>query len=216
MAETLERLVRQLARAFWGRIVVKPLCSSRDLEIRGGLSSRDVPIHPLRPEGRVASAAFVRWRNLEVQRCGSWLGRPESLEVRGGLSWMGEARTRGAVRRVVVGWRLRIGQELDRIRILPHERTNRLGFLKNLPRPEGASLLEAFSPIIKGLVARSVLDKRSGKLWVWYRPSSVREAPQHLALLRVAADRENPLRWVWLPARKGSPRNPSGGERNDR
>lgn len=207
MEEALEKLARHLSRAFWGRIVVRPLSSSRDLEVRDALVSREAKVQPLRAEARVAAAGFAQWRRMEVRTCGAWLGRAGALRVQGGpladLGSGGALSFRQRVKRVVLGWRLRIPSETERIRLLPQERSNRLAYLKNLPHPEGASLLAAFSPIIEGLVVKSVLDKRSGKLWVWYRSSRTRELPKHLALLRVGADRENPLRWVWLPARKG-------------
>ena len=93
----------------------------------------------------------------------------------------------------------RVRHGLMRIANFPIYRKNRLNFIKNPPKIEKATILALFSPIFRDSVIKTVLDKSSGNLLVWYERKRVSGEPQHLLLVRVFGAKE-PLQWIWLPA----------------
>ena len=95
----------------------------------------------------------------------------------------------------------RVRHGLMRIANFPIYRKNRLNFIKNPPKIEKATILALFSPIFRDSVIKTVLDKSSGNLLVWYERKRVSGEPQHLLLVRVFGAKE-PLEWIWLPAAK--------------
>jgi hypothetical protein len=202
--EERSRLLETLRRLFMGRIAVRPFPVSlgRFPEIRN--ITRIPAVRGGIPGERVVISQCFRWRNKAVEAprrivfsegasIGAIAFSPLKTDVRI-VSLAGLSVTPRNGRTLING--------------LPHYRTNQLGFFREKPLFEGASVLALFTPIIKDGVVRSALDKGSGRLCVWMDPRTNAERPFHLLLVRRLSGPPS-ISWVWLPVSRRE--SPGGG-----
>ncbi|EHM09624.1 hypothetical protein TheveDRAFT_0460 [Thermanaerovibrio velox DSM 12556] len=188
--ESIEGLVRVLNRLFLGRVRVRSWGGSQGCEVLSLRADRGVLVKSMGLVPRVVEASFVRWGRMRVGTPGRWLFDPKAVVVAGGLEGYD-----AVVKAVPFRLRGRVERGLERVIDLPQERANRVRYFPL--EIKGASVMAVFYPIIKGLVKRSVLDKRSGRLLLWYRDGVSSERPARLLMVRVFGA-EDPVRWIWL------------------
>lgn len=187
-------LAERLGRLFVGRLPVHRLeVPSRELTVR---SSRRVPV--------ISSLCLTP--EVHMARCLDWARLPVRTTAMGPLL-RGVACRRVpldlpeiSARRGLSPLTVTCGRiERSRLVALPQERSNRIRFLKNRWKSEGASALALFSPIIRGSLSKSILDKQSGSLLCWVDPSSRATEPFFLLLLRRRDKKGHSLEWLWFP-----------------
>ena len=204
MSRLLEEIRRKLSRVFLGRIVVRELSGLRRVT-RPKIETyhRGALVIPMRIEPRVNSALFVKWKNTAAKSAGSLMSYRSSARL--GISRVNLRTAKmPEVKRYKLNLKRRASarQAMSRINKTPSQRNNRIGFLKNPPKMEHATLLALYSPIYQEKVIKSALDKSSGNLLFWYDNRRVKMGEKyHLLLLRVFGA-EEPLKWVWLPTDK--------------
>jgi hypothetical protein len=199
MGESLDVLRKVLARLFRGRVEVRsePLPPPRVVEIRK--LREGVRVEPLRVPSRVIAAGFFEWGRMRPHVAGNLLGRDVSTPKKVVLVAR-EAKALG--RRIRLAPRLREAKALA-VR-LPQTRRNRIAYLKEESRPKGASLLAVYSPIMRGQLRKSAIDKRSGDLLLWFDSKESRgERPSALALCRPRGAGAH-LEWVWFSTKSSS------------
>ncbi len=198
MAQILADIAQKLSRLFLGRICVRHIDMLRERETTAiRTHRRSIEITTMRSHPRVGSARFIEWKNTKAQSAGSLLGKLGKIKPKK----IAFSLKSGSIKKVSLGLQGAKGVRdgLLRIANLPIYRKNRLNFIKNPPKIEKATILALFSPIIRDRAAKTVLDKSSGNLLVWYERKRVSGEPQHLLLVRVFGAKE-PLQWIWLPA----------------
>lgn len=81
---------------------------------------------------------------------------------------------------------------------LPQERRNRLSFVAEKLRPHHARELNLayFYPIIEDNVARLVLNKQDGTLFLWYNPNGRAFSPKGLYMSKRMGDKDVNWRWI--------------------
>ncbi|MCX7828427.1 MAG: hypothetical protein N2315_04365 [Thermanaerothrix sp.] len=188
--DSIEGILGALSRLFLGRVKVRSWAVARGCEVLSLRGGRDVRVRSMGLSPRVVEASFVKWGRMRVESPGRWLFDPKAVRVFGGLH-VYEAAVKG----VPLGLRGRVVGGLERVAGLPQERSNRIRYCAL--EIKGASVMAVFYPIIRGLVKRSVLDKRSGRLLLWYRDGPSRERSVRLLMVRVFGA-EDPVRWIWL------------------
>ncbi|MBP8784824.1 MAG: hypothetical protein KBH12_05020 [Synergistaceae bacterium] len=212
MAQILADIAQKLSRLFLGRIRVRSLDPFHEREATViHTHRRPLEIMRMRADPRVGSACFVAWKNQKARSAGSLLGKlgeiktkQISLALKGGnVKAIPLNQQEGKVKKISLKLQRakRVRHGLMRIANFPIYRKNRLNFIKNPPKIEKATILALFSPIFRDSVIKTVLDKSSGNLLVWYERKRVSGEPQHLLLVRVFGAKE-PLEWIWLPAAK--------------
>ncbi len=190
-------LTSRLARFFAGRVPVRQLeISPRPPQVTKLNALRALPsISRLCLEPRVRKARCLEWSRLAVKT--SAIGALRCEAACRHVPFAGkEATVRQGVRPFSV-----TGRKFDekRLRALPQERSNRVRYLGDRWRPQGASVLALFSPIIKDSLFKSALDKRTGSLLCWMDPASRATDPFSLLLLRRRDAKDQPLEWLWFP-----------------
>lgn len=200
----LSEIGRKLSRLFLGRIVVKtPGELHREEPPTVSTHFRAADVQMMRPEPRVGSALFVKWKKSRPKSAGSLLG---GNLLRGfkvsGVSFDMHMKNPVKKYRLSLDKRAVAKNGMWRMKRLPQMRKNRLNYLRVKPKFERATLLALYSPLFQSKVKRSALDKASGNLLFWYENDRIKLGERyHLLLLRVFSGSE-PLKWVWLPADK--------------
>ncbi|WP_281746129.1 hypothetical protein [Thermanaerovibrio acidaminovorans] len=202
MRGTLDWALEALGRIFLGRVRVRSGLRSRMGRVLGGLPHRELRVIRRALEARFISASFVRWRSVRVASASRWVLDPRSVRVSGGLS-LPEGRVLGFrvrekepwVGTVPLGRCPAVLEGLGLVASLPQERSNRIRYAPM--ELKGASAIALFYPIMRDIVKRSVLDKRSGRLLLWYHGAQSGGKPARLLMVRVFGA-EDPIRWVWL------------------
>lgn len=93
--------------------------------------------------------------------------------------------------------KLRIWKPLKQIQALPIERKNMLKYQKNKPKTAVNEVILAwYWPIVDKAVIKLVLDKQSGKLLVWYSPTSRQHKARGVYLIRRLGEQKPEWRWV--------------------
>jgi hypothetical protein len=188
--------MEKLARLFAGRVPVHSLrLPERHLPV---LSSRsDVPLHRLCLTPPIKAARFLAWKRLPARTTALGPLRYEAacqgVPLMAGVS-VSKAETlltaAPSCHRILS----------SRLVSLPQSRTNRLRYLAERWKPEGASVLALFSPIIKDSLLRSALDKQTGSLLCWMNPAPGKGDPFFLLLLSKGGQGgQRTMEWVWLP-----------------
>ena len=212
MAQILADIAQKLSRLFLGRIRVRSLDPFHEREATViHTHRRPLEIMRMRADPRVGSACFVAWKNQKARSAGSLLGKLGEIKTkqislalkRGNVKAIPLNPQEGKVKKISLKLQRakRVRHGLMRIAYFPIYRKIRLNFIKNPPKIEKATILALFSPIFRDSVIKTVLDKSSGNLLVWYERKRVSGEPQHLLLVRVFGAKE-PLEWIWLPAAK--------------
>lgn len=200
MAQLLDSIAQKLSRLFLGRICVRRVELLREQKTTAISSHhRIIEVTPVRTQPRVDAARFIQWRDTKAKSAGSLLGKLGKIKVKKRVFRL----KGGTMGRVSLGFKRagRVRNGLMKIANLPIYRKNRLNFIKNPPKIDRATILALFSPIIGDRVARTILDKSSGNLLVWYQKKRIGGQPQQLLLVRVFGAKE-PLQWIWLPSEK--------------
>lgn len=200
MAVSLAEIGKKLSRIFLGRITVHNIAAGR--EVRAlviATHARTLETYPVRSTPRVGAALFVEWKHSTARAAGPILGSRLDQRLKVAPISFDRLRT-PKVKGGMTTFEKRCAAHDGRRHLLkmPQTRRNRANFLKNPPRFAKSSLLAFFSPVFQDCVAKSSLDKASGRLMLWYdehRRAAGR--PSHLLLFRVFEGKE-PLRWVWL------------------
>ncbi|QTX31638.1 hypothetical protein KAR29_09755 [Aminithiophilus ramosus] len=190
----LGALAEKLARLFVGRLPVRRLeVSPREPVVT---SSRRVPsIARLCLVPQVHGARCLDWGRLPVRTTAMGPLRYE-VTCHGGPLLRQDVSPRRAFSVMEIACR-RV--DARRLVSIPQERSNRIRFLGDRWKPEGASALALFSPIIKDSLFKSVLDKQTGSLLCWVNPSSRAMEPFFLVLLRRRNEKGQSLEWLWFP-----------------
>lgn len=81
--------------------------------------------------------------------------------------------------------------------LMPQERTNRLRWQTERPKPNGEIVLAWFGPIIDEAVVKLTLNKKQGTLLIWYNPQSRRFDPKGVFLCRRLGSDKN-FEWRWI------------------
>ena len=200
MGKLLADTLQKLSRIFLGRVVVHGLNKEERAVVAVFKQEHPVAVHVVRSSTRVGAALFVDWKKKTVHTAGSMLGRVDHLQAKSvSLRLKENEAHRFSLR---LSKKKNYTNQLWRIKAFPQVRKNRLSFLKNQPKIAKGTILALFSPVIKEWVQRSILDKSTGSLLLWYKADKVKYSPHHLLLVRVYGVQEQPLQWVWLPAVK--------------
>jgi hypothetical protein len=188
--------MEKLARLFAGRVPVRALrLPERHLPIRSGRP--DIALHRLGVTPRIKAARFLAWKRLPARTTALGPLRYEAacqgVPLMAGVS-VSKAETlltaAPSCHRILS----------SRLVSLPQSRTNRLRYLAERWKPEGASVLALFSPIIKDSLLRSALDKQTGSLLCWMNPAPGKGDPFFLLLLSKGGQGgQRTMEWVWLP-----------------
>lgn len=185
-----------LSRLFLGRVKVRSWRGGIVCQVLTLMDSRPVVVRRISLDPKVQEASFVRWSRLRAAGVGRWLFDPREVRVLGRLK-----SYRATVRGIPFGRGCSMRDAVGLARSLPQERSNRVRYCAI--QMKGAIVMAVFSPIMKELVKRSVLDKRSGRLLLWYHEGDFlgrrggTDKPARLLMVRVFGADE-PISWVWL------------------
>ena len=190
---SLAEIREYFSRHFLGKVRVNPFLLRLPAPPANVLR-RGVATHPIRTRMQVLSAELFP---LDGLRCSNRGFRFSSQLVR----VKGRRIARYVPQELFVGrvkpLAARVASALDRARLIPQERENRLRWQRVRPKAPGEMVLAWYGPIVEGAVAKLTLNKQRGTLLIWYNPQSRHFSPRGLYLCRRLGVREKP-EWRWV------------------
>jgi hypothetical protein len=198
-----------LRRLFLGKVTVRShILGGRSIEVRS--SEKKIEIRFLRsPERVLGTVLFGASMYASVK---GFLPAETTFgalreNVRGGTVSFGSRlsvkgwkiiRDRSVFQRTVPVLSVHMQKGISRISSLPVELHNRLQWFRRRPVSSvaGEALLALYFPIMEDGVKKSVLNKESGSLLVWYNPLRARKTRGLLLVRNFSLGRG--LEWRWI------------------
>lgn len=157
---------------------------------------RHVETHPIRAQMRIMSSEILSLKGELSCTNGGFRFAKELVRAKG------EAVRRWVPKEMAVGSaplvRRALGTrgDLKRALVLPQERTDRLQWQTRRPKLlPGEMLLAWYGPIVEPAVVKMGVDRRRGKLLIWYNPQSRRSQARGVYLCRRLGVKETEWRW---------------------
>jgi hypothetical protein len=190
-----EDIRNYFSRYFLGRIPVHSFCINeqkisvlnlnRDVEVyRGSVKARIISPLKFACGKLVCASGGFKMKNWAAKILG---GKVKSYAP-------GEIKAKGIPLKIAV----KLQKWRKQCLLLPQERRNRLSFIPKSERVSNAKELNLayFQPIIHDNVAKLVLNKQNGSLFVWYNSISRCFDPKGLYMYKRLGEKDIDWRWV--------------------
>jgi len=190
-----EDIRKYFSRYFWGRVPVHSLCfNERKIDILG--FNKNVKVYKGTVKARIVSPLQFACEKLACVSNGMKMKNLFAKVLGGRIKSYapGEIKAKG--------YPLKISVKLQKWRkqfaLLPHERRNRLSFIPIGERvaDKNEFNLAYFQPIIHDSVAKLVLNKQNGSLFIWYNSISRCFEPKGLYMYKRLGEKDVDWRWV--------------------
>lgn len=153
---------------------------------------RTVSTSPVRTEVSVLDSHIVNWSRepAKGQRLDLFISSPQ---VRGGILPFFEMIKPGKL--PLLSRQVQVHEAKEDMLKIPQTRSNRAATLPDKFKKKG--IIAFFYPLIQDCVVKSVLEKESGTLHVWYNQNCRKKRGQVLCLVSDVG-KSPPLSWRWF------------------
>jgi hypothetical protein len=188
----LDSVKSGLKRLFLSRVSIhRAVLPEGPRRVAVSSADRSVEVHPLRSPVKLTVSRCAQWRGLRAKgkKLDLFISPPKA---RGGKTSLSFDVSVGTIDLRIERTEARSG--LAVIARMPSSRRNRVHWLRGDRRKD---LIAVYYPIIKDCLVKSVLEKESGDLYIWYNSSCQGSSSQMLCLVSDPGKRP-PLAWKWI------------------